>query len=57
MQSDISSASWCSWPLIIFAVEIVLLTLQVRLEEKRLEADFGEDYLAYKRRVPRYLIK
>ena len=46
--------SW--WPLIVFAVEVILLTLQVRSEEKRLEADFGEEYKAYKQRVPRYLI-
>ena len=47
--------SW--WPLIVFAVEIILLTLQVRAEEKRLEADFGDEYLDYKRSVPRYFIK
>ena len=47
--------SW--WPLAVFAVEVVLLTLQVRSEEKRLEADFGEEYLEYRKRVPRYLIK
>ena len=45
---------WSLWPLLVFAVEVVLLTLQVRSEEKRLEADFGEEYLAYKSRVPRY---
>ena len=44
-------------PLVIFAAEVILLTLQVRSEEKRLEADFGEEYLDYKRRVPRYLFK
>ena len=46
--------SW--WPLAVFAAEIVLLSLQVRSEEKRLEADFGEEYLDYKRRVPRYFL-
>ena len=45
--------SW--WPLIVFAVEILLLTLQVRSEEKRLETDFGDEYIAYKHRTPRYL--
>ena len=45
--------SW--WPLAVFAVEVVLLTLQVRSEEKRLEADFGDEYREYKKRVPRYL--
>lgn len=48
----------CDWlPLAIFAVEDVLLTFQVRAEEKRLEEDFGEEYLDYMKRVPRYLIK
>ena len=47
--------SW--WPLLVFAAEIVLLTLQVHSEEKRLEKDFGEDYRAYKESVPRYLLK
>ena len=42
---------------LVFAAEIVLLTLQVRSEEKRLEKDFGEDYRAYKESVPRYLLK
>ena len=44
------------WPLLVFAVEVILLTLQIRSEEKRLEADFGEEYRAYKLRVPRYFI-
>ena len=45
------------WPLLVFAVEVILLTLQVRSEEKRLEADFGEEYRTYKQRVPRYFIR
>ena len=45
------------WSLLVFAVEVVFLTLQVRSEEKRLEADFGDEYRAYKERVPRYLFK
>lgn len=44
-------------PLAIFAVEDVFLTFQVRAEEKRLESDFSDEYLEYKKRVPRYLIK
>ena len=47
--------SW--WPLLVFAVEVIFLTLQVRSEEERLEADFGDEYRAYKQRVPRYLLK
>ena len=45
------------WPVLVFAVEVAFLTLQVRAEEKRLEADFGDEYRAYKQRVPRYLFK
>lgn len=45
--------SW--WSLLVFAVEVILLTLQVRSEEKRLEADFGDEYREYKKQVPRYL--
>ena len=47
--------SW--WPLVVFSMEVILLTRQVMSEEKRLEADFGVEYLAYKKRVPRYLVK
>jgi protein-S-isoprenylcysteine O-methyltransferase Ste14 len=32
-----------------------LMMLQVRSEEKRLEADFGDDYLAYKKRTGRFI--
>ena len=42
------------WPVVIFIVEVILLTLQVRSEEKRLEADFGEEYLQYKAITKRY---
>jgi protein-S-isoprenylcysteine O-methyltransferase Ste14 len=45
------------WPLVVFAFIVVLLTLQVRSEEKRLEADFGEDYRVYREKVPRYLFR
>ena len=45
---------WSVLPLLIFLVEIVLLTIQVHSEEKRLEKDFGKDYLDYKKRVGRY---
>ncbi len=45
---------WSALPLLVFVVEVILLTLQVRSEEKRLENDFGQDYLEYKKRVGRY---
>ena len=48
---------WAVLPLLIFLAEVILLTLQVRSEEKRLEKDFGQEYLDYKNRVGRYLLK
>ena len=45
---------WSVWPLAIFLLEVILLTLQVRSEEKRLEKDFGMEYINYKQRVGRY---
>ena len=45
---------WSVLPLLVFLVEVILLTLQVRSEEKRLEQDFGQEYLDYKHRVGRY---
>ena len=45
---------WSLMPLLVFIVEVILLTMQVRSEEKRLEKDFGQDYLDYKKRVGRY---
>ena len=45
---------WSAMPLLIFIIEVILLTLQVRSEEKRLEQDFGQEYLDYKKRVGRY---
>ena len=45
------------WPLAVLAIEVIMLSLQVRSEEKRLEMDFGDEYRAYKQSVPRYLIR
>ena len=45
---------WSVQPLLVFLIEVILLTLQVRSEEKRLENDFGQEYLDYKKRVGRY---
>ena len=48
-------ALWNLWALLVFAVVAGLMMLQVRSEEKRLEADFGEEYLEYKKRTGRFL--
>ena len=45
---------WSVLPILVFLIEVILLTLQVRSEEKRLENDFGQEYLDYKKRVGRY---
>ena len=39
---------WNGWALLVFVVVATLMMLQVRSEEKRLEADFGQEYLDYK---------
>jgi protein-S-isoprenylcysteine O-methyltransferase Ste14 len=48
---------WSTLPLLIFLIELILLTMQVRSEEKRLTQDFGQEYLNYKKRVGRYFPK
>ena len=48
-------ALWNGWALLVFAVVASLMTLQVRSEEKRLEADFGQEYLDYKKRTGRFI--
>jgi protein-S-isoprenylcysteine O-methyltransferase Ste14 len=45
---------WSVWPILIFLIEVILLTIQVRSEEERLARDFGQEYLDYKKRVGRY---
>ena len=47
-------ALWSGWAVTIFASVTVLMNLQVYSEEKRLEADFGEEYLAYKKTTGRF---
>ena len=44
--------NWCA--LAIFVVVAALMMFQVCSEEKRLEADFGEEYLKYKKRTGRF---
>lgn len=48
-------ALWTFWALLVFVAVATLMTLQVRSEEKRLEVDFGEAYLAYKKRTGRFI--
>ena len=46
---------WHWLALLVFAAVACLMMLQVRSEEKRLEADFGEEYLEYKKRTGRFI--
>ena len=46
---------WTWWALLVFAVVASLMMLQVRSEEKRLEADFGDEYLDYKKHTGRFI--
>ena len=48
-------AFWSWWALLVFVAVAALMSLQVRSEEKRLEADFGEEYLEYKKRTGRFI--
>ena len=47
-------ALWSGWALLVFAAVAALMMLQVCSEEKRLGADFGEEYLAYKKTTGRF---
>ena len=44
--------SWQS--LAVFVVVVALMTIQVISEEKRLERDFGDEYLQYKKKTRRF---
>jgi len=48
-------ALWNGWALLVFAVVATVMMLQVRSEEKRLEADFGQEYLDYKKTTGRFI--
>lgn len=48
-------ALWTWWALLVFASVAGLMMLQVHSEEKRLEADFGAEYLEYKKRTGRFI--
>jgi protein-S-isoprenylcysteine O-methyltransferase Ste14 len=43
--------------LAIFAIEVAIMTVQVRREEQRLKDDFGNEYVEYSQRVNRFLPK
>ena len=48
-------ALWNWRALLVFAVTASLMMLQVLSEEKRLEADFGQEYLDYKKKTGRFI--
>lgn len=48
-------ALWNWRVLLVFAVTASLMMLQVLSEEKRLEADFGQEYLDYKKKTGRFI--
>ena len=48
-------ALWNWWALLVFAAVAGMMMFQVLSEEKRLEADFGEEYLEYKKSTGRFL--
>lgn len=43
--------------LLIFAVEVIIMNVQVKKEEQRLKGDFGNEYVEYAKRVNRFLPK
>ena len=47
-------ALWNWWALLVFAVIAAVMMIQVRSEEKRLESDFGQEYLDYKQTTGRF---
>ena len=47
-------ALWDWWALLIFVVIASVMMIQVRSEEKRLESDFGQEYLDYKKSTGRF---
>ena len=47
-------ALWSWQGLLVVVAVVVLMTLQVRSEERCLEADFGNEYLEYKKKVRRF---
>ena len=48
-------ALWNCWALLVIAIIVCVMAFQVRSEEKRLEADFGQEYLDYKAKTRMFL--
>ena len=48
-------ALWNCWALFVFAAIATIMVFQVRSEEKRLEADFGQEYLDYRAKTRMFL--
>ena len=48
-------ALWNCWALLVFVAIVTIMAFQVRSEEKRLEADFGQEYLDYKSKTRLFL--
>ena len=48
-------ALWNWWALLVFSAVATMMMLQVHSEEKRLEADFGQEYLDYKKTTGRFI--
>jgi len=46
---------WNGWALLVFIILAGLMMLQVHSEERRLEADFGDNYVDYKKRTGRFI--
>ena len=41
--------------LVVFIIEVMIMTIQVKKEEQRLKKDFGEEYLQYMKHTYRFL--
>ena len=52
---DVLIALWNWRAILVFALIATVMMLQVHSEEKRLEADFGQEYLDYKKTTGRFI--
>lgn len=46
---------WTWQAVVVFVLFVVIMLIQVRSEEKRLQKDFGDEYESYCRRTGRFL--